>query len=111
MEKIFEKIAIILALFGFKSIESSEKNRAYVWRHKYVSSSKIARNYILAIARTLGADYSFSVRYTGPKGMIQKSEKYILFTENISKEAWPSRWSLDVFHEDECVGCFVFFIK
>lgn len=110
MKKTFEKIALILKIFGFGPIEKQEENRAYVWRMKNVSSSKIARNYVLAIARTFGPGYSFGVRYNGPKGMYEREGKYSGFIKNPGKP-WESRWVLDVSYEDSYVGTFVFFIK
>lgn len=111
MERILEKIAMILTVFGFEPIETNEKNRMFFMRFKDVQTSAIARNYVLAIARTLGVDYSFSIRYSGPKGMIQKIGEYSCFIPNITGKAWPSQWVLDVYHEDDCVGSFVFFIR
>ena len=110
MEKVMEKLAMILILFGFKPIEADEENRMFFTRFKNVQTSAIARNYVLAIARTLGVDYSFSIRYNGPKGMIKKAGKYSYFIRNTGK-AWPPRWVLDVYSGDDCIGSFVFFIR
>lgn len=111
MEKIFEKMAIVLALFGFESIECSEENRAFVWRYKNVSSSKIARNYILAIAKAFGPDYSFGVIYTGTKGIMGKWGNHLYFTPKEDKGAWPTKYTLDVYFKNNCVGSFVLFIQ
>ena len=111
MEKILNKVAIILALFGFKPMEQYEENRMFFMRFKNVKSSAIARNSVLAIARTFGEGFSFSVRYNGLKGMIEKAGEYTCFIPNISGEVWQTRWVLDVYNGDDCVGSFVFFIK
>lgn len=114
MKKIVEKIAIVLSIFGFKPIEEHEESRTFIWRMKKVESSKIARNYVLAIARAFGPDYSFSVRYAGPRGVMEKYGKHPYFTQKMDSGSWPTRWTLDVYHDDDCVNCvgsFVFFIQ
>lgn len=111
MNKVIEKLLIVCALFGFKPVEQREKDNTFVWRYKDVKSSMIARNLILAIARTFGPDYSFGVFYAGPRGVIGKWGSRSCFTKKIDSGSWPTRWTLDVYHKDCCIASFVLYIR
>lgn len=111
MNKVIEKILIVCMLFSFKPVEQREKDNTFVWRYKDVKSSMIARNLILAIARTFGPDYSFGVLYAGPRGVIGKWGNYSSFTKKEDSGSWPTRWTLDVYHKDCCIASFVLYIR